>query len=80
MFIATRGIYSGNLVEELDMGLTINYCKEELRKAITRLRDDKELRERLGRNALKAAVSEYNWANQEKKLLNIYKELNFDNI
>jgi glycosyltransferase involved in cell wall biosynthesis len=74
--IATKGIYSGNLVEKLDMGLTINYCKKDLKNAIIRLRDDKKLRERLGRNALKAAIREYTWDNQERNLLQVYNELN----
>lgn len=74
--IATKGIYSGNLIEKLNMGLAINYCKEDLKNAIILLRDDKKLRERLGRNALKAALSEHNWSNQERKLLQVYNELN----
>jgi glycosyltransferase involved in cell wall biosynthesis len=32
-------------------------------------------REKLGRNALKAAIREYNWERQEEKLLIIYEKL-----
>jgi len=33
------------------------------------------LREKLGRNALKAAVTKYNWQKQEEKLLELYRSL-----
>jgi len=74
--IATKGIYSGNLVEKLNMGITINYNKKDLVKAIKLLRDNKELREQLGKNAFKAALSKFNWKNQERRLLQIYKGIN----
>lgn len=70
--ICTRGTYSGELTEQEDVGLTIEYDGEALRQAIVRLRDDPELRERLGRNALRAAVTKYNWESQEAKLLEVY--------
>jgi len=74
--IATKGIYSGNLVEKINMGITINYNKKDFREAITLLRDNKKLREKFGKNALKAAITKFNWKNQEKQLLRVYKELN----
>ena len=73
--IATKEIYSGNLVEKLDIGLTVEFSKESFKKAVIKLRDDKELRERLGRNALKAALGEYNWPVQEKALIKVYESL-----
>ena len=46
-----------------------------MKEAIIKLRDSPELRERLGRNALKAAITKYNWQKQEEKLLELYKGL-----
>jgi len=46
-----------------------------LKEAIIKLRDDPELRERLGRNALKAAITKYNWERQEEKLLELYSDI-----
>jgi glycosyltransferase involved in cell wall biosynthesis len=70
--ICTRGTYSGELTEQEDVGLTIEYDREALKQAIVRLRDDPELRDRLGRNALRAAATKYNWESQEAKLLEVY--------
>jgi len=39
------------------------------------LKDDRLLCEELGKNALKAAVSEYNWIKQEEKLIEVYRDL-----
>ena len=70
--ICTKGTYSGELTEEEEVGLTVEYDKEALKKAIIRLRDDAELREKLGRNALRAAMTKYNWPREEEKLLELY--------
>lgn len=74
--IATKSIYSGDLVERFDMGLTTEYSKESLRKVLLNLRDNPSLREMMGKNALKAAKSEFNWSVQEKKLFSVYSEVN----
>ena len=71
--ICTKGTYSGELTEREETGLSVDYSKEALQEAIIRLRDDAALRERLGRNALRAAITKYNWPKQEEKLLEIYK-------
>ena len=73
--ICSRGTYSGQLTEQEETGLVIEHSKEALRQAIVSLRDNAELRERLGRNALKAAVTKYNWAQEEQKYLAVYEEL-----
>ena len=73
--ICTRGTHSGDLTEQEDVGLAVEYSEEALREAIIRLRDDPALRERLGRNALAAAIREYNWEEQEDKLLELYEGL-----
>lgn len=73
--ICTKGTYSGEMTEQEEVGLAVEYTEEALKEAIIRLRDDPELRERLGRNALKAAVTKYNWQKQEEKLIALYKSL-----
>jgi glycosyltransferase involved in cell wall biosynthesis len=74
--IASKGTYSGKLVEELTIGVSIDFSEKSLIQAVKKLRDDPELCEKYGHNALNAALSEYNWENQEKKLLQLYDELN----
>lgn len=74
--IATKHIYSGDFVEKLKIGCTTSYTKEGLKKVIIELRDDSLLRERLGKNALQAAISEFNWPMQEKQLFSVYAKLN----
>jgi glycosyltransferase involved in cell wall biosynthesis len=71
--ICTKGTYSGELTEKEKIGLAVEYTEEALKQAIIKLRDDPDLRESLGRNALRAAINKYNWQNQEKKLLELYR-------
>ncbi len=73
--IATKGTYSGNLVEELKMGFAIEFDEKSLKTAIIKLRDDPKLREEFGKNALKAAIEMYNWEKQEEKLVLIYEKI-----
>ena len=73
--LATKGIYSGDLIDESQMGQTIEFNREEYTRALIKLRDDSQLREKLGRNALEAAKGEFNWGVQEARLLDIYKNL-----
>jgi len=73
--ICTKGTYSGDFTEKENVGLTVEHTDEALKRAIIELRDNTALREKLGRNALKAAIAKYNWENQEKILLSIYKNI-----
>lgn len=73
--ICTKGTYSGELTKREEVGLAVEYNEEALKQAIIKLRDDPALRERLGRNALKAAINKYNWQMEEKKLLELYKDI-----
>jgi glycosyltransferase involved in cell wall biosynthesis len=73
--VCTKGTYSGELVEQEEVGLAVEYNEQGLREAITKLRDTPILREKLGRNALKAAISKYNWQKQEEKLLELYRSI-----
>jgi glycosyltransferase involved in cell wall biosynthesis len=73
--ICTKGTYPGELTEQEEVGLAVEYGEQGLREAVIKLRDNPELRERLGRNALKAAITKYNWQKQEEKLLELYRSL-----
>jgi len=71
--IVSRDVYLGEFVEKENIGLAIPCNKESLKEAIVKLRDNRNLCEKLGRNSLEAAIREYNWKNQEKKLLSVYR-------
>ena len=73
--ICTKGTYSGELTEREEVGLAVEYTQEALTQAIIKLRDDPKLRQKLGRNALRAAITKYNWQGQEKKLLELYRDI-----
>jgi len=67
--ICTKGTRSGEITRNEDCGLVVDYTKEALSEAIIKLRDSPGLCEKLGRNALKAAINKYNWEIEEKKLI-----------
>ena len=73
--ICTRGTYSGEITEQEEVGLAVDHNKEALKQAIIKLRDDPALREELGRNALQAATTKYNWKAQEEKLIELYRSI-----
>lgn len=73
--IVTKGTYAGEMTDENKCGITVEYNKESVRKAIIQLRDNPQLVEELGKNALKTAVEKYNWEKEKTKLLKIYEEL-----
>ncbi len=78
--ICTRGIYSGEFTEAEGIGLAVEYNEEALRQAMIKLRDDPQLRERMGRKALSAALSTYNWESEKKKLLELYRDIHRSGI
>jgi len=73
--ICTKGTYPGQSTLKEKCGLVATFSKEDLKKAIIKIRDNSALREELGRNALNAAIREYNWEKQEKKLIKVYEEI-----
>jgi len=74
--IVTKDLYYEKVVvEKGKFGIAIEYTKEALKNAILKLKYDRLLCEKLGKNALKAAISEYNWVKQEKKLIKVYQDL-----
>jgi glycosyltransferase involved in cell wall biosynthesis len=72
--ICTKETYCAEVVEQEQIGLTVDCKEEDIKQAIIKLRDDRELRERLGRNALRAAITKYNWQKEERKLLELYRK------
>ena len=63
-------------VNEIGFGIIVEYGNiDQIRSAIIRLRDDPELRERLGSNGRKAFLEKYNWGIMEKKLYDAYENL-----
>ena len=73
--ICTKGTRSGEITENEKCGLLADFTISSLRKSIIKLRDSPKLCEELGKNALKAALTKYNWEIEEKKLLDLYKEI-----
>lgn len=73
--ITANGTYSGILTEENQVGVSISFSKDALKRSLIKLRDNPALREVLGKNALNVAVHKYNWEKQEKKLVDIYLKL-----
>ena len=64
------------IVNETDCGIIVDYDNsEQVQEAIIKLRDDPELRKRLGTNGRKAFLEKYNWNLMEKKLYMVYDSL-----
>jgi glycosyltransferase involved in cell wall biosynthesis len=73
-FLVNEGIGSSRIVAGTQCGVIVPYGDvEAIKKALARLRDDRELRMRLGSNGRKAYEEKYSWAIMEKRLLDIYK-------
>ena len=73
--IVTKGTFAARMTDELKCGITVEYNKESVKKAIITLSDNPGLCQELGENALKAAQKKYNWEIEKEKLLNVYKEI-----
>jgi glycosyltransferase involved in cell wall biosynthesis len=64
------------LVQTVDFGIIVEYDNvKQLKEAIVRLKNDPELRIRLGANGRKAFLEKYNWGKMEEKLYEIYDNL-----
>lgn len=71
--ICTEGTYPGELTTKENVGITADYTESSLKDAIIKLRDDPDLRAKLGMNALNAAINKYNWEKQEEMLKKVYE-------
>lgn len=64
------------LVSKLGCGLLVDYDNtDQIKLAITSLRDSVELRRKLGNNGRKAFLQKYNWARMEQELYKIHDDL-----
>jgi glycosyltransferase involved in cell wall biosynthesis len=73
--IVSKGTYVASFMEEHGIGVVVEHSVEGVRQGIRRLRDDAELRERLGRRALEKALAEFSWEKQEERLVRVYERL-----
>ncbi len=73
--IATKGTFSGEVVEKERIGLAVNFTKDDFRNAVIQLRDDRDLRRDLGMRSLETALTKYNWNQEGEKLLATYNKL-----
>ena len=74
--ICTDFILWRTIVEENNCGICVNECNEaEITKAISFLLDNKDIASEMGRRGHDAIIRKYNWAIEEKKLIDIYKSI-----
>ena len=64
-----------DLVKKVNCGLICNYTSDSIRDHLLILKNNPELRKKLGLNGRLAFEKKYNWAFMEKKLLDLYKRL-----
>jgi glycosyltransferase involved in cell wall biosynthesis len=63
-------------IKQIDCGILVEYNNvNQISDAIRLLKENTEIRHRLGNNGRKAFVEKYNWNNMEKKLYEIYDNL-----
>lgn len=64
------------LIDDVDCGIKVQYDDlNEIKSAITSLRDNGDLRKKLGANGRRAFEQKYNWNAMEQKLFKIYDTL-----
>jgi len=64
------------IVNETGCGIIVEYDSvAQLKETIIKLRDDPNLRKRLGENGRKAFLEKYNWDIMEQRLYRIYEDL-----
>ncbi len=74
--VASGGTRMADLVSELKCGLVVPYADgSALREAVVRLRDDPSQVESLGHRGREAFEREYNWKVNEKRLLEVYRQV-----
>lgn len=64
------------IIEKNNCGICVNPLNpREIADAVNYLIENPEIAERMGKNGQKAVIEKYNWDNEYKKLLNLYKGL-----
>lgn len=75
--LSNQGTSTATKTYQENCGLVVDANNtEEIRGAIVRLRDNPELCRELGANARRAYDQKYSWEIMEKRLLDLYQELN----
>lgn len=73
--MASKGTFLGEEVERLNCGIVVEATQKGIREGLDFIVQNPDKLEEMGKNALLAAKSGYNWEKQEEKLLKIYEEL-----
>ena len=74
--IANKGSFMSKIVEEEKCGITVPFGNvDAIRDAVAKLRDDPELRQKLGRNGRNAYDRCYNWELMQKRLIEAYSKI-----
>ncbi len=64
------------IIEDNKCGVCVNpHEPKEIANAINKIIENNKLSEQMGKNGQKAVLEKYNWQNEEKKLLAIYKKI-----
>jgi len=64
------------LIKETECGILVDYNDlKQIRAEVIKLRDNLELRQKLGSNGRKAFEQKYNWSAVEKELFTVYQNL-----
>lgn len=64
------------IVDECNCGIVVpSRDYNEMAKAVIHLYKNKEFKERLGENGRRAVIEKYNWSNEGKKLIELYKKI-----
>jgi glycosyltransferase involved in cell wall biosynthesis len=64
------------IVNETGCGIIVEYDNvKQIKDTILKLRDDPNLRKRLGENGRNAFLEKYNWDIMEQRLYQIYEDL-----
>jgi len=74
--IVNEGLAASRIVAQEGFGIFVPYGDvNAIREAVTRLKNDPELRQRLGQNGRRAYDNRYSWKIMESRLLEAYKDL-----
>jgi glycosyltransferase involved in cell wall biosynthesis len=73
--MTSKGTYVGKLVKELNCGVVVDPTEEGIKKGVEFVAKNPDKLAEMGKNSLEAAKKGYNWEEQEKILIDIYKNL-----
>ncbi len=64
-----------DIIQKHQTGILVKYDLDEIIEALEKLIRDKKLRDKLGKNGKQIFNNEYNWENQEEKLIMFYNKI-----